>query len=231
MIRPLEPFFGICLRVVIGGDYNNDGYMDLLAPSLCHPRFMNGNNNEYTNPTTIYMNTFGNHSSLKFIDTKGKHGIQYEETHAGASWGDINNDGLLDFFVSTYYGCRYNDIYIQKSDHSFELVSFETSLHEERGDQDGIWFDFNNDGNLDLLCNGKLYENKAKQNGNFIIISLQSSDGNKQGVGSKVMVYANGQRFYTRSNSRSWSKNAIILSITFWGWKCFTNRFATSYMG
>jgi len=177
------------------GDYNNDGYMDLLAPSLCHPRFMNGNNNEYTNPTTIYMNTFGNHSSLKFIDTKGKHGIQYEETHAGASWGDINNDGLLDFFISTYYGCRYNDIYIQKSDHSFELVSFETSLHEERGDQDGIWFDFNNDGNLDLLCNGKLYENKAKQNGNFIIISLQSSDGNKQGVGSKVMVYANGQRF------------------------------------
>ena len=68
------------------GDYNNDGFMDLLASSLCHPRFMNGNNNEYTNPTTIYQNNYGLNHTIKFENKKNSHGIQYEETHAGVSW-------------------------------------------------------------------------------------------------------------------------------------------------
>ena len=176
------------------GDYNNDGFMDLLASCLSHPRFMNGNNGEYTNPTTIYQNNYGVNHTIKFENKKDDHGIQYEETHGGVSWGDINNDGLLDFFISTYYGCRYNDIYIQKEDHTFELVTWESGVHEQRGDQDGLWFDFNNDGKLDLLTSGKLFKNNSENSGNYVFLQLESSNDNLHAVGAKIIAFVGDQK-------------------------------------
>jgi len=168
--------------------------MDLLASCLSHPRFMNGNNGEYTNPTTIYQNNYGVNHTIKFENKKDDHGIQYEETHGGVSWGDINNDGLLDFFVSTYYGCRYNDIYIQNEDHTFELVTWESGVHEQRGDQDGLWFDFNNDGKLDLLTNGKLFKNNSENSGNYVFLQLESSNDNLHAVGAKIIAFVGDQK-------------------------------------
>ena len=108
--------------------------------------------------------------------------------------GDINNDGLLDFFISSYYGCRYNDIYLQKKDHSFELVSWEAGIHEMRRDQDGLWFDFDNDGKLDLLANGRLLKNSSEDIGNYVFIQLESSLDNSYAVGAKVIVYVGDQK-------------------------------------
>ena len=182
------------------GDYNNDGFMDLLASCLSHQRFMNGNNGEYTNPTTIYQNNYGVNHTIKFENKKDDHGIQYEETHGGVSWGDINNDGLLDFFISTYYGCRYNDIYIQKKDHTFELVTWESGVHEQRGDQDGLWFDFYNDGKLDLLTSGKLFKNNSENSGNYVFLQLESSNENLHAVGAKIIAFV-GDKKITRELS------------------------------
>jgi len=133
-------------------------------------------------------------NTIKFENKKDNHGIQFEETHGGVSWGDINNDGLLDFFIATYYGCRYNDIYIQKEDHTFELVTWETGIHEQRGNQDGLWFDFNNDGKLDLLASGKLYKNNANNTGNYVFLQLESSANNLLSVGAKIIAYVGDQK-------------------------------------
>ncbi len=176
-------------------DYDNDGDMDLLAPTLSHPRFMNGNDGEYTKPTTIYRNDLNSQNDVSFSNMEELHHIEYEETHAGATWGDYNNDGRLDFFVSSFYGCRYNDVYVQNSDHSFSLASKELGLNEVNGNQDGIWLDFNNDGKLDLMAGGDLYQNTGPYYGHWIELQAKSETQNTFAIGAKIIVYAQGKQF------------------------------------
>ncbi|MBO6517109.1 MAG: VCBS repeat-containing protein [Bacteroidia bacterium] len=177
------------------GDYDNDGDIDLLASTLSHPRFMNGNGGEYTEPTTLYRNLFMESGKIAMKDEAGSHGIEYEETHAGATWGDYNNDGLLDFFIASFYGCRYNDLYRQLPDQTFQLTSFENGFNGFRGGADGIWLDINNDGKLDLLSAGQLMLNTGPYYGDWIELQPKSSGSNLFAVGARVTVYANKTKF------------------------------------
>ncbi len=176
-------------------DYDNDGDMDLLAPTLSHPHYMNGANGEDTRPTTIYENSGA--PSYDFIDLAGTHNIAFEETHAGACWGDVNNDGLLDFFVNAFYGCRYAEVYVQQPDHSFEIESFHYGMSEQVSGADALWFDYNKDGKLDLLAanvnKAALYENQNTNIGNFVAIKPISTTTNHFAIGARVHVYAGGQ--------------------------------------
>lgn len=178
-------------------DFDNDGDMDLLAPTLSHPRYMNGNGGEYTNPTTIYRNDLNQPGDISFTNLAGQHNIQYEETHAGATWGDFNNDGLLDFFISTFYGCRFWDVYVQLPNGTFELVTQQTGLNTTNGNQDGLWLDFNNDGKLDLMAGGRLYQNTGPYYGYWVELQPKSSSANNFAIGSRVIVYTKDHQ-YTR---------------------------------
>ncbi|NTW32293.1 MAG: T9SS type A sorting domain-containing protein, partial [Bacteroidetes bacterium] len=181
------------------GDYDNDGDMDLLQPNLCHPQnFLGGQS-----PTTVYRN---DGLPYTFTDTRGNsgnynvgvNGIEYEETHSGGAWGDINNDGLLDFVITTYYGCRYIDVYVQKTDHTFELKTFDFGIQEVVTGEDVSWVDYDNDGQLDLSIafNANVlyfYKNKfIDYNNNYVEIDLESTTGNHFAIGGRAKVYAGG---------------------------------------
>ena len=176
-------------------DYDNDGDMDLLLPSLAHPEWVIQYDHR---STTIYQNTGA--PNYNFTDLKGLNGIQYEETHAGANWGDLNNDGLLDFAISTFYGCRYTDIYLQKPDHNFEMKSFQFGVNTVASPADLVMADFDNNGKLDLACGDnqgvfKLYKNNHPNTNSYVEIALVSTTGNTLGVGAKVEVYAGGNKY------------------------------------
>lgn len=176
-------------------DYDNDGDMDLLLPSLAHQQWVTQYDHR---STTIYQNT--GFPDYNFNDLKGLNGVQYEETHAGANWGDLNNDGLLDFAICTFYGCRFTDVYMQKTDHNFELKSFEFGVNTVASPADLVMADFDNDGKLDLACGDnqsifRLYKNNHPNTNSYVEIDLVSASGNTLGVGAKVVIYAGGNKY------------------------------------
>lgn len=182
------------------GDYNNDGNFDMLLSQFSHPAF--ALQYDHRN-TTIYQNTGS--PNYNFLDlnpdnemVKPPSGLQYEETYAGGSWGDVNNDGLLDFYLSVFYGCRYVKLYIQNPDHTFSLKSYYYGLQKLNTGEDATWVDYNNDGLLDL-CSGndgriRLFKNEGQYNNNYITIDLKASKENTYAIGTKVIVYSNGQK-------------------------------------
>lgn len=164
-------------------DYDNDGDPDLLLPQFAHPGF----SKQYDHrATTIYNNMNGS-----FEDTYPNNGIEFEETYAGGTWGDVNNDGLLDFYITVFYGCRYVKLYLQQPDHTFKLSTHEYGIAWINSGQDAIWVDFDRDGRLDL-CSGKngrirLWKNTDPEVGKSLSFKLESPTG-KSLAGTKFYL-------------------------------------------
>lgn len=187
-------------------DYDNDGDMDLLLSQFAHPRFLQYDHRG----TTIYNNDGAPYYDL--LDTynadrwESSLGFEFEETHAGAAWGDFNNDGLADFIITTFYGCRYIDLYMQKEDGTFENKSWEAGIEKTVTGVDANWVDYDNDGDLDLCVgeNGQFRLRENNGNGNsWLEIDLEAVDINKFALGAKVKVFAGGKTYYQQvSNMR-----------------------------
>ncbi len=112
-------------------DFNNDGHLDLYV----------GNED---GPAQLYVND--GHAHFRNIALAA--GVQNNRFAKGVMWGDYNNDGFPDLYVSNYQD--QNRLYRNNKDSTFSDVAPELGV-------DGpinsfpVWFwDYNNDGNLDL---------------------------------------------------------------------------------
>ena len=129
------------------GDYDRDGFVDLYAANYERP-FGVGN------PDFLWKNIKGERfedvtASAQVVPTKNMCG-------RGVNWGDYNNDGWLDIFVSNY---RLNPDFLWKNnaDGTFTNVAREVGVegkpvNNAYGHTIGAeWADYDNDGNLDLF--------------------------------------------------------------------------------
>lgn len=85
-----------------------------------------------------------------FKDVSKSSGIVYQGSSYGAAWGDFNNDGFVDLWVSNHGFPAA--LYQNQGDGTFINVTLETFQQQPRADFHGAaWADFDNDGDLDLL--------------------------------------------------------------------------------
>jgi hypothetical protein len=154
----------------IWGDINNDGWMDLFVCSEVRH-------------FDLFINRKGKFTSA--IEGSGISKVE-EGKCKGAAWGDYNNDGFIDLFISVWEGP--NILYENKGDGTFQRVSM-PSIEEKPYRAFSVWFfDYNNDGWLDLFISTLssnpsdwlLYEYGQENNG--APVKLYKNLGGKQFV-------------------------------------------------
>lgn len=127
--------------------------------------------------------------------------IEYEEKHSGGAWGDINNDGLADFIVTTSCPCRYADVYTGQNNGLFRNETAILGLDFISNTHDALWVDVDNNGSLDLIVVTEGQLRVYKQNTimhNYVELELRGLLGVSSTIGATATVYSNGERF-TRS--------------------------------
>ena len=129
------------------GDFDGDGYLDLWTTNHKHKPSLYKNNRDGTFTDIIDQVWDAYH---------------FADTH-GVAWADFDNDGDQDLIVLCGAGgginrtnqTHYNHFYVNDNGKLIESASkFGIDMPLLRG-RAPLWFDWNNDGRLDLLLTGK----------------------------------------------------------------------------
>lgn len=139
-------------------DYDNDGWPDLFVANAFGTTLPPDNNALYKN------NGDGTFTKI----TEG-HIVNNDGISHGASWGDFNNDGFLDLFVSNHDWSdnKSNFLYKNNGDGTFTYMSGINVTTDQNTSFGSAWLDADNDGHLDLV----VANNKSSNRSNFFYLN------------------------------------------------------------
>jgi hypothetical protein len=139
-------------------DYDNDGWPDLIVANVQTPNCLYHNNGDGTF-TRISEGPVATDVS----------------NCSGASWGDCNNDGYLDLFISTGVLGTYQDLfYLNNGNGTFTKVTNSPLVNDATWASGSAWGDYDKDGDLDLAVGGYDGNNRLYQNngdGTFVRVT------------------------------------------------------------
>lgn len=169
-------------------DFNNDGLMDIFIANW------SGVNDLYINKGDF---KFELHDKAPFSKEN-----KYSE---GSSWGDFDNDGYQDLFITND---GTNSLYRNIKGKRFEIYEIAGLTDTANNSNGTIWVDYDLDGDLDLfIANGgnqknQFYQNQGNEN-NWIKLKLEGTISNRSAIGAKVTVYAKDLIQYQEVSSQS----------------------------
>ncbi len=123
-------------------DYDNDGDLDLFIG--------NEHSAGQAAPSQLFRNEgAGPDGVVRFRDVAVAAGVEVRAFVKAAVWGDYDNDRFPDLYVSVLGGA--NRLYRNRGDGTFEDVAVELGVTGPRQSFPAWFWDFDNDGNLDLF--------------------------------------------------------------------------------
>jgi hypothetical protein len=205
-------------------DYNNDGWLDIFMCSYEFDKALS----YYSAKEALFPSPardgkpilFRNNANGTFTDVSSTMDMNQTAFAMGANFGDIDNDGYLDFYLATgnpsYKSVIPNRLYKNIDGKNFVDVTNAGRVgHLQKGH--GVAFaDINNNGVQDISVEiggaylgdafqNALFLNPGQNNNNWISVKLEGVQTNKMGVGAKIYVYIteNGVRrsIYREVNS------------------------------
>ncbi len=145
------------------GDYDGDGDLDLYV------------GNEASEAHEYPSQLFRNRGDGTFQDVAEQAGVANLRYAKGVAWGDVDNDGDLDLYVSNFGA---NRLYVNVGG-VFEDTAVRAGVTEPERESFATWFfDYDNDGDLDIYVGD--YRDQATE----IVASYMGSD---PGVGQPLL--------------------------------------------
>ena len=178
------------------GDYNNDGYLDLIVTNF----------QDQTN--TLYHNEGnGLFSDVSYASGIGTVSLPYLAW--GVSFCDYDNNGYQDLFIAnghldenvqafnpTGFYEQPNLLFRNNRDGTFNEVGVDSGsgMRLEKISRGFAYADYDNDGDLDLLVTNlkgspDLLQNRGNQNA-WLILKLIGTRSNRDAIGARVKVTA-----------------------------------------
>jgi hypothetical protein len=164
------------------GDFNNDSYLDLFTTGFLNQK------------SRLYINSGPPNYDFTPIDT----GIVSNDpaNSVGSCWGDFDNDGDLDLFVSND-GTLSGFLYINSGPPAYAFTKVTTgTIVSSTGNSFGCACgDYDNDGHLDIYVANRLnqqnflFRNNGSSN-KWITIKCIGTVSNTAAIGTKVRVKA-----------------------------------------
>ena len=156
-VRGCDAFAGlgepIASHSAAWGDFDNDGRVDLYvcgeyAASSSGGRLVSDNLLIHGDPRN-HGRLYRNNGDGTFTDVAEKAGVRNDRYAKGAAWGDYDNDGDPDLYVSNFG--EENRLYRNNGDGTFTDVARELGVTEPMVSFPCGFLDFDNDGRLDLF--------------------------------------------------------------------------------
>lgn len=124
------------------GDYDNDGFPDLYLVNQPGPW------GAPAGPDAPACVLYHNNRDGTFTDVTEHAGVANRGGYGmGAAWGDFDNDGFLDLYVTNY---GRSVLYHNNHDGTFTDVTDRAGVANNLWGMTPLWFDYDNDGYLDL---------------------------------------------------------------------------------
>jgi hypothetical protein len=181
------------------GDYDGDGFPDLFVCNWADP---NG---------TAVPHDFLYHNRGDGTFERVMSGPMVNANHnaTGAAWGDYDNDGKLDLFVTSVNaddnGLGFNALYHNEGGGRLTKVNAGNLVTQKLRSHSGIWGDFDNDGLLDIFVSNFGVSSSTAALGNLLF----HNNGNGTFVGTSFGAKAAG-------NGDSWDVAAADFNNDGW---------------
>ena len=200
-------------------DFDNDGHLDIFVASYSGniEQLAAYKSNEPAEFEKLCL--YQNNGKGGFIEIAGKVGLDDPVLPMGSNFGDINNDGYLDFYLGTgdpgYGSLMPNLMYLNKGGKQFVDVTMASRLGHLQKGHAVAFADLDNDGDLDLFeqlggaypgdgYRDALFENPGSDNSSISIkIIGETTNRSAIGVRIKLDVTENGDNrsIYRHVNS------------------------------
>lgn len=171
----------MCVTVA---DYDNDMDFDIYVTN--------------TPEGNALLDNLGNE---KFEERAVSAGVGYFETGWSSTFLDFDNDGWQDLYVCGSFS--ENTFYKNLDGSTFEIEEDNYEVDSTAESYSSAVGDFNNDGKPDLIIlntgidKSSVLMNMAESNNSWIKFNLEGTLSNKDGIGSRVLVYT-GDNVYSR---------------------------------
>lgn len=141
-------------------DYDNDGFVDIYAVNGVGYTHYYGKKWWWSKDP--YNTLYHNNGDGTFTDVTEKAGIGDKGWGMGCAFGDYDNDGNSDLYV-TNYGA--NVLYHNNGDGTFTNVTEKAGVGDKGWGTSIAWSDYDNDGNLDMYIANYLVFDKTMNPG------------------------------------------------------------------
>jgi hypothetical protein len=183
-------------------DYDNDGLLDLYVSSyefgVQHVAADYLNQPITCEPDRLYHGLPGG----RFEEVAAQSGLKRVTLPMGSNFGDVNNDGFLDFYLGTgyidYEGLMPNLLFVNRGGRTFQDVTFAAGMGHLQKGHGVVFADLDNDGDQDVFekmggaLPGDAFQNLLFENpgadGHWIGVRLVGRRSNRSAIGARIHI-------------------------------------------